>query len=94
MVSSREKAVIKGDRALGRLGGEMAAGEGDDSSPGLSAALEQVSEEEMLRVSALQAELRGEDVFAKGHLHSVMECMCCAKCPQIPVAVQPSVTTN
>lgn len=67
VVSTREKAVIRGDRALGSLGGEMAAGEGSDRSLGLPAALEQVSEEEMLGVSALQAELRGEDVFAKGH---------------------------
>ncbi|OWK52651.1 Transmembrane protein 114 [Lonchura striata] len=43
VVSSREEAVIRGDRAFGRLGGEMAAGEGGDSSPGLSAALEQVT---------------------------------------------------
>lgn len=43
VVSITEKAVIKGDRALRSLGGEVAAGEGNDRSLELPTPLEQVS---------------------------------------------------
>lgn len=43
MVSITKKTVIKGDRALRRLEGEMAAGEENDSPLELSVPIEQVS---------------------------------------------------
>lgn len=43
MVSITKKTVIKGDRALRRLEGEMAAGEENDRPPELSVPIEQVS---------------------------------------------------
>lgn len=92
VVSIREKAVVKGGRALGSLGGEMAAGAGDDRSKGLPAPLEQVSQEEMLQRSSSAAGRAERGGWICKRAASLMECMCCAKCPQIPVVMQQPVT--
>lgn len=95
VVSIREEAVMEGDRALRSLGGEMAAA--GDSSLELLLPWNRCQHPQIrkrLKVSVLQAELRGEEEFAEGNLHSALECLCCAKCPQIPVVMPLSVTIN